>query len=111
MPKNENTATIAKLNDLLRDTFLTGRVIMTAGVAPLGEAEREAVITAVRTFNDFTEDNDPHSEHDFGSFTCCESRYNWKIDYFDEDMQFHSPNPADPSVTKRVLTIMRVDEY
>lgn len=35
----------------------------------------------------------------------------WKIDYYDRDRQFHSPDPADPKVTVRVLTVMRSDEY
>ena len=34
----------------------------------------------------------------------------WKIDYYDQSLEFHSLDPADPSVTIRVLTIMRVDE-
>ncbi len=35
----------------------------------------------------------------------------FKIDYYDKSLNFHSPNPADPSVTERIITIMRADEY
>jgi hypothetical protein len=35
----------------------------------------------------------------------------FKIDYFDKSLRVHSPNPADPAVTERVITIMRADEY
>jgi hypothetical protein len=35
----------------------------------------------------------------------------WKIDYYDRSRRYHSPDPADPKLTVRVLTVMRADEY
>jgi Protein of unknown function (DUF3768) len=35
----------------------------------------------------------------------------FKIDYYDNDLNFHSPDPADPTVTERIITIMLADEY
>ncbi len=68
-------------------------------------------IGQVRRFDRFDEDNDPHGEHDFGSFTLCGKRLLWKIDYYDAVLEFGSENPADPAVTTRVLTIMLAEEY
>jgi hypothetical protein len=35
----------------------------------------------------------------------------WKIKYFDRSIQFASPDPADETLTIRVLTVMLASEY
>jgi hypothetical protein len=35
----------------------------------------------------------------------------FKIDYYDKALSFHSPDPADPTVTERVITLMLDEEY
>jgi uncharacterized protein DUF3768 len=35
----------------------------------------------------------------------------FKIDYYDKPLAGHSPDPADSSVTERVITIMLAEEY
>ena len=104
--------TIAGLNDLLRTTFLTGRVVMTEGVRALPAHVREEIITKVRAFDDFAEDNDPHGERDFGAFDQAGAgRVFWKIDYYDLSLTKGNEDPADPKRTARVLTIMLAEEY
>jgi hypothetical protein len=102
---------IRVLNDNFRSTLNGGRVMMTAGVNALPPDTKARVILAVQSFNNFAKDNDPHREHDFGSFEIEGETYFWKIDYYAPDMDGGSEDPADPSVTTRVLTIMRADEY
>lgn len=102
---------IAELNDLLRQTMLTGRVVLTPGVQHLDSETREAVLTRVRCFDDFDTGNDPHGERDFGGFEIGSTGFFWKIDYYDKALSGLSPDPADPNVTARVLTIMLAEEY
>lgn len=105
------TTTITQLNDAFRHTLVGGQVLVTNGVLSLGRAEVDNVIDAVRRFSDFSADNDPYGEHDFGMVTCEGQEILWKIDYYDARLEFGSPDPADPSVTTRVLTIMLASEY
>ena len=101
---------IRELNDRFRRTFIGGRVTLTRGVADDHEVAVQ-LLAAVRTFDAFTDDNDPHGEHDFGAIDHAGIRYFWKIDYYDLQLAGASPDPADPAVTVRVLTVMRADEY
>ena len=107
----DKTARIRELNDAFRRTFAGGRVMLTASVDALPDAEKAAVLAKVRTFDAFNGDNDPHGEHDFVSFEHDGAKYFGKMDYYAKVMQSGSEDPADPSQTVRVLTVMRADEY
>src|ERR1039458_5008825 len=102
---------IRVLNDNFRSTFVGGQVVLSQGVIALPVDTKARVLLAVQSFSNFTKDNDPHGEHDFGSFQIEGETYFWKIEYYDLAMQFGSPDAADPEQTTRVLTIMRADEY
>ena len=104
-------AVIAALNDQARQSFTGCRVVITQGIQALGEASVVAVLQAVQKFDAFTAENDPFGEHDFGSFRYAGETIFWKFDYFDLDFTMHSPDPSDPAVTARVLTVMLADEY
>jgi hypothetical protein len=79
--------------------------------AAVPEEDVARVLDRVRRFDEWTTDNDPHGEHDFGSFECAGVTYFFKFDYYSPDLQGGSEDPADPEKTTRVLTIMRADEY
>ncbi len=79
-------------------------LVITRGIAALGpEAVRE-ILQEVKEFNDFSADNDPWKEHDFGSF-CYQSeeprkKIFWKID-----------DHAGQEGYNLVLTVMLAEEY
>jgi Protein of unknown function (DUF3768) len=84
---------------------------MTAGVIAFGKERQLKILEAVASFDRFDEDNDPYGEHDFGALEVEGERLFFKIDYFDQSLSAHSPDPSDETVTKRVLTIMLAEEY
>jgi uncharacterized protein DUF3768 len=105
------TKAIRALNDELRQNFATGTALMTAGVAALGGRSGRADREDNCRLDDFCHANDPYEEHDFGSFEVDGHRLFFKIDYYDKSRCYHSPDPSDPSVTERVITIMLAEEY
>ena len=110
-----NRERIRALNDeMRRDGPLVpggNRWLLTAGVLELGAEGARRAVQAVTTFTAFATDNDPYGEHDFGSFTIDDARLFWKIDYYNNTLDGGSPDPSDPCVTVRVLTIMLALEY
>jgi hypothetical protein len=111
MARATGTEKIRALNDAFRTTLTGGKVLLTAGVNALPSDVKAMVIQRVATFSEFTEENDPHREHDFGNFSLAGRKFFFKIDYYDSNMEFGSEDPSDPSKTTRVLTIMLVEEY
>ena len=85
--------------------------MITAGVEAMPAEPRRSLLAKVRAFDAFTEDNDPHGEHDFGAVDEAGVRCFWKIDCYDREMTMHSDDASDPTVTTRVLTVMLAEEY
>jgi hypothetical protein len=106
-----STTRIWALNDQLRRFGRGGRVMMTSGIEVLGAAAIARIMSEVAGFDAFTPDNDPYGEHDSATLDVDGVRVLFKIDYYDRDLTYHSPDPSDPSVTQRVMTVMRADEY
>ena len=99
------------LNDTLRKTGVGGETYLTRGIAELKAPMRALVLDAVRTFDDWSDDNDPWQQHDCAMFEVDGQRIMFKIDYYDSTLTHHSPDPSDPTVTERVITIMLAEEY
>jgi len=94
---------ITAKNDLCRTTLVGCKVLITEGVARSTDCEE--IISAVRLFNTFNEDNDPQGEHAFGAFDVRRVKYFRKFDYFDKNYEYFQEDEL------RVLTIMRAEEY
>jgi hypothetical protein len=105
------TERIRALNDELRQYLLGGLAVITPGVAALGQQAVERIVKTIAVYDDFCHANDPHEEHDFGSFQADGQTIFFKIDYYDKNLTYHSPDPSDVSMTERVITIMLADEY
>ena len=105
------TDRIRMLNDQLRQNLTGGRVVMTTGIAALGSERVQRLVRTIAVFDDFCSANDPYGEHDFGAFDFAGTAVMFKIDYYDKGLDFHSPDPADPAVTERIITLMLAEEY
>lgn len=106
---------IARLNDFFRShgyfSGIPGKTVLTPGIYNLPDKEIVQIMIQVKRFDDFTPDNDPHKEHDFGSFVHDGEKIYWKIDYYDSNFEYGSEDPSDPAKTGRVLTILLASEY
>ena len=107
---------IAETNDSFRRAAMKGikstdgKAVRTQGVAALGSLTNLFLQAQIAAFDAFTETNDPHGEHDFGSIQLdgCPKVF-WKIDdYSDASMD----SGADDKLNAyRVRVIMLADEY
>jgi Protein of unknown function (DUF3768) len=103
--------TIAELNDRFRQHNLGfGQVVMTPMVKMMPSEQQAVLLEMVKSFNEFSEGNDPHAEHDCGGAELQGEDYLWKIDYYDSNYEYGAEDPGDPS-TRRVLTVMHSSEY
>ncbi|SOC90053.1 Protein of unknown function [Rhizobium sp. AN5] len=115
MTDDKKKARIAALNDELRiaGRSRNGKVIITGDlVNEVDDGLKMAlVIAALQSFNNFNPDNDPHGEHDCGTFETAGERFMFKIDYYALDEESLSEHPEDPNVTIRVLSVFYAHDY
>lgn len=108
---------IAAQNDAFRKGLphhpaLHGERVHTRGIEALGLETVPDIWSSVRKHDVFTEDNDPHGEHDFGAIDHpVAGKVFWKIDYYNLDFSMGSEDPSDPDQTRRVLTVMLAQEW
>lgn len=105
-------SSIADLNDRFRkgDRSL-GKIVGSEIFSNLNPDQKLALIRLVTAFDDFTSENDPYGERDFGAVEFEGEKWFFKLDYFDRNYEYGSEDPSDPTQTRRVLTIMHSSEY
>lgn len=123
----EQIAEIARLNDAARAQRLrNSKIVFTRSLldtlvnhepAQLDRSSRliltqSALIRKLRTA-EFNPDNDPHGEHDFGSFEFQGHKIFWKIDTYQNDgtFQWGADKPHDEATSYRIVTIMLASDY
>jgi len=111
MTTNTRTDRIRALNDDLRQHLIGGGTVITPGIATRGREALDRIVKTIAVYDAFCHANDPYGEHDFGAFEADAKTIFFKIDYYDKALAGHSPDPADSSVTERVITIMLAEEY
>lgn len=113
-------ALIAAQNDAFRRSILghtpvadapQGQFVMTRGVAALGPDSQLEFTRRVAAFDAFNADSDPQGWHEIGVVDFDGTTVWFKIDLYDTDYQFGSPEPSDPEQTRRVLTLLLPSEY
>jgi len=102
---------IARVNDKLRKEGVGGQLVVTRGVAELAAYDALELLKALAEYDAFDMYNDPHGERDFGDLQAFGTDILWKIDYYDVKLEHGSPDPADPSRTIRILTVLLESEY
>jgi len=116
----KNSEKIAKLNDAFRQSLGSplvavnpkNQVNTTQGIWDcFNNEEISSIFQDIKSFNNFTEGDNPYGEKDFGSLERKGRSIFWKIDYYDNNLEYHSPDNTNPEVTKRVLTVMLASEY
>ena len=106
-----NISEIALQNDNFRKHLSQGTLVLTQGIRSNTKEDLEAIITKVRTFDTFDENNDPYGERDFGAFDYKGKKIFWKIDNYDQEFLYLSPDVSNPRLTNKVMTIMYAEEY
>jgi len=92
---------IIELNDQFRATFKGGRVQMSRSFYELEPQLRGRALWVLSKCKKFADD----SEHDWGTFIFGGYAFEWRIEYRSAAGAGLSPDPANPDLTFRVLTL------
>ena len=101
---SERAAAIRKLNDRFRMQRRGGFYRLSGRVFALAHQPYEEVQNAIRSYDGF-DHNNPLDKHDCGTIELHGETYVWEIVYFGKGGCGESPDPCNPAVTMRCMTI------
>ncbi|MGD0036314.1 MAG: DUF3768 domain-containing protein [Bacteroidota bacterium] len=115
---DENTYTsehLARINDTIRMNLcklrcnvrvegICGQLVFTRNAIDILGDNIEVLLSAVATFNQFNEANNPYGENDFGKIELFGQKWFWKFDYYDKKLQYFGHHT-------HVLTVMLAEDY
>ena len=109
-------STVARHNEIFRlsmgrNPAVLGRIRASLGVSDFGPDFVLAVLRGVRDFHEFTPENDPWMNRDFGDVTVGQTKVFWKIDLYDENYRYGTDDPENLAVTRRELNLFLAEEY
>lgn len=115
-PAVDRTETIARLNDRARlGLDPSARTVITRNcLATFCDPDTiDAVLVQAELFAAFRRCNfsDDSPERDFAAITFRDHKIWLKIDCYDEALEYGSEDPANASITTRVITILLPEDY
>lgn len=108
--KSDYLEKIRALNDNFRLSGRGGIIVMSICVQSLSLKLKDKIFHKIVEYEFSEDDKYDDFEHDMGFFEVGSLSVVWKIDCLDLGLVYYSPNPLDPKVTCRVLTVMLTSE-
>ena len=106
----EREAVIRALNDTFRKTFDGSQIHCSPGILDLPFETQERIVQRIRRYRNFSSRTDPEKLHNRGRMEVGQMVIHWEIHCFNLDLSDHSPDPANPIVSRRYLLVMLAEE-
>jgi hypothetical protein len=105
-----SSVAVRQFNDQCRKTFSACTILVAPIVEGLPDDEKATLIEAVRTFEQFNDEDDPHHEHQFDRIELFGKSWCWLFLYYDDMLRLCSKCPPAAKKTDRILLIMDMEE-
>ena len=93
------------LNDAFRQEPKAANVYISLEVVRLGETKLKELFSKLKSYTNFTTENDPDGDYSSGVIQLGKHKIDWGIYYWDLDGEEDSPDPSNAKVTTRILNL------